>query len=912
MAMVFALAAACEGDSTKKAGDGDAGTLDSAMGDVDVGPRASDTAGIDVADDALPPLVVLPDHRPLGYLRAGQISIADADPSLSGSVVTATQISGPQMRLALDEGNVLRFLSPEEQFDDTTSTVELRNAAGSRWHISFQWTTRQSAALVKVEHAEGEGEENADDGSSAVVEGVSVDGAIGPMTTHFKLKLAGIPDLDRELIQVSMIGAEGALDATSWFEWDPVAREMVLLPSKLPTLLETVREARKATLAFSLPTSGYEGTFLFEETLTYSGGILDLQVVEANGEPATRLAGTEFALRGFNSGRTFLAKVDANGHATINRLNADTFEVRQVLMRGGTPMTGYATLPSPDAEVELTIVAPAMQLSKAVKRDSPSRFRTKAIVKFADLGARPVRHRIDTVPQPPIRRATVPTPLYSESVRADQKDTLINKPVMLDLPQGSTHVYVRVEVSTEEYPMYVLENSKFNDVWMFSLMFPDPIAKFEMTGKVNQSHAQGATTTFERCLDIEDAAKNAAFPLRGVIGAQNVADDDRTTIVTVSIADTCDGVLEITEFEGSAKTSDNGFALFPRVAATKENERDGNVAGQYLSIPLKSQLPAAFGMPATLTYTPSSAVITEVELFQRVGGIDKTLGKNYLLQAEKSQPGKVHFKGLRLAPSAQEPTASRIQVVAVLKGTVAGKEATSKAVPLVIDDLYSNFTPIYLAPDVAGYSSSLRYPTQKESGGDAWGTKSLLDWLFASPLVYNDISAAQVKQVKVTKETMPKKIPAEFATKIRSVLDHSGHSDGQQVDVRYWDGSGGFTEPLNGVDHGAGIAQLASEALAEVKAAAPNGGVPPNVAGLPNLSKLLAWIRENRTELDLYADDTAVRRIYIGQAFISSLLIEGSFEGKVVPTAGTWTSKSVKILAAPSHLHHWHVSTNLR
>jgi hypothetical protein len=62
-------------------------------------------------------------------------------------------------------------------------------------------------------------------------------------------------------------------------------------------------------------------------------------------------------------------------------------------------------------------------------------------------------------------------------------------------------------------------------------------------------------------------------------------------------------------------------------------------------------------------------------------------------------------------------------------------------------------------------------------GGDSWATLPFLNWLFAQPMLYNDISAGHIKQNSQTK----------------SVLRHAGHSDGQQADLRYWDGQGGFT-----------------------------------------------------------------------------------------------------------------------
>src|SRR6218665_1279564 len=50
----------------------------------------------------------------------------------------------------------------------------------------------------------------------------------------------------------------------------------------------------------------------------------------------------------------------------------------------------------------------------------------------------------------------------------------------------------------------------------------------------------------------------------------------------------------------------------------------------------------------------------------------------------------------------------------------------------------------------------------------------------------------------------------------RSILGHEGHSDGQQIDMRYADGRGGFGDALGGQGNGAQIKKLIDDAAAEV------------------------------------------------------------------------------------------------
>ena len=168
----------------------------------------------------------------------------------------------------------------------------------------------------------------------------------------------------------------------------------------------------------------------------------------------------------------------------------------------------------------------------------------------------------------------------------------------------------------------------------------------------------------------------------------------------------------------------------------------------------------------------------------------------------------------------------------------------------------------------------------------------MTNWLLGNTLRFDDISAANVKQ----------------ARNFRSILGHAGHSDGQQVDVRYMDDQGGYSELLGGANFGQGILDLALAARTEVTT---------NAASKPKLASLVSWITRNRNNINAYAAQSDTRMIYIGKDFIELLLTLGVFpklpDGSTVavPGVGSWTTQDPKIKVADGHLNHWHISKSL-
>jgi hypothetical protein len=827
-----------------------------------------------------------------GYQKISTLSLAALDSTLgTETTVTVTQdatAGGVPVSFATAPGNVLYVLSPAEQFGDSASVLHLVGGSGKTWDLTISWATRLSTTLTRISEASETGAVPADDNITLMPTGIDASGAVSAATSALSFKLNNGPALDSTLNSISLNTSTSSVDVSTWFTYDAPSSTVTLAAANLLTLISTLQTAHKATLTFSLSTPDYAQTFGFEQVLTFSGGTVNGAVINTDGTAATDFAGVSFVVTGFNTGTTALVKASATGTFVFSNLPADSYEVRQALLAPGVALIGFASLTDPAGSVSLTITKVPGAKAAAVSNFAAAQSIETSSSAVSAAVNHPERTQVQTHAQ---RRSVKSIPAgaaYTATVTAGAADTLIVTPVTYTVPKGSTQVAIHVDVDTAEYPVYTTAQSQFNDIWLFDVQLPPPLADFQQSGKVNQTHVASGTISFDQCVDFTSAAAAADVPVSGQLGAQNVADANLPTTVTLSISLSCTGGLNITKFQATNRSTDGGYIIYPKHPASDASP-DGNLAGQYLSVPLQARLPGGWGLVTTLNYAPSTTTLTQIELFQRTPGGDVSLGKDYLTQADVSTPGVAKFTGLTLNPTGLAPVTGRMQLVAVATGTIAGGLVSSQPTPLTVDG-FASFTPLYLTSELSAYNAANRFG-QRDPGGDSWGTTAMTTWIFAEGLRYNDISAALVKQGP--------------APSYRSVLGHSGHSDAQQVDVRYYDGSGGFSDTLGGLNAAAGVKTLASAALAEVTSKATT---------TPNLTSLVTWITANRTGLAGYAARGEVRRIYIGNAHVAQLLVEGVFPGTspatAIPGITAWSNKAAKILVQPDHLDHWHISTN--
>lgn len=809
--------------------------------------------------------------EPKGYLTQGQIAVGDLLPNEPVGNLSVSVVDGPVVLIKVGTDGVVRYLAPEEQGKDTVTTLEFQDAGKAlRYRVPMTWSSRVGSPINEI----NEGGGGSSSSLSLTMDGGMRAGYINDEVTSVVYRLQSPKQISAAHSEISVESKTGSFDATSWFDINPSAGTLTLKGEHLPALKEVVKASGHTSVVFSLSTENYESTYGFDSGLQYAGASLTVKLVDDLGKADLSTVGDKYVVTGLNSGLKVLLTVNGAGEFLVSNLPIDTYSVEEVLLEPGTQVVGFYPFDEGSTDATLAIVT---------KKQSVAPSAGVTVTSFTDkVASVPTRERerLDALSANNLTSSTEQSAAdYTVSTRSGTEGQLMVAAVAYSIPAGTTEVGVEVIVKSEEFPKFTSQRSEFNDVWQFSVSVPGHPA-LARTGKVNQTHSTTGEITINQCFKLGSAAVDGQS-VDGQIGAQNVGDSMLATSVTVNISRTCG--LSITSFTGVAKSSAGTLLLYPRKFA--KSSGDGNINGQYLSLPISGQLPASFAIPSVIKFTPEHAIPTEVELFVRSPKGVLSIGKSYLQQGVVGKNG-IAFKSLTLGAAPHVPTSDAVELVAALTATVDGELITSKPIPITIDEKYSVFTPTYLAESLSNYSPNHRYGTHNESGGDSWGTNSMLSWLTGTSYRYNDLSAANVGQT---------------ATEERSVLDHSGHSDGRQVDVRYADGSGGFTDKLGGDSKGTWINALASAAKAEV-----DGGVTPT----PNLDKLRNWIRDNRDVIDKECDSQGTRRVYVGNSFIYSLLNGGVFPGTsvAIPGVGTWTTKSSKVKPQEAHLDHWHIN----
>lgn len=822
----------------------------------------------------------------IDYQALKHLNLSAADPAFTGEKdLHATLDSGETFDFTIGEFAVLHLLAPEERGQDGSSVLQVQNANQTKsWRLTLNWTSRLNPALQRIS------ESGEDDGVTITVDGVAADGFVDAQTSTLAYHLAGAPQLSPDAFFVSLSAADGELDVGHWFALDANDKSLTLRPEHAAELINAVRSGGSAQLGFSLSNADFTRTVGFAHNLTSAEGSLDLALVNPDGTSASQLAGVRFMARNLDRQFNRMGTLDAQGRAQLTGLPAGSYFVEEVALHDKVALAGFADLYTSRTAAQLVIKASADrvgQLANGQQTRLSARVAAIATTSQATTLRRPPAAHPEKASQARVKPLAFTNVSYEAQISSTVADSLIETALAYNIPAGTQKVRARFEVFTSEYPNYVSEGSKFNDEWRLELKLPGGESMSE-AGKVNASHKLGDTVVFEKCVDVSAATQSGPAALSGVIGAKNVVDAALPTRINFFLALNCGDGLVISEFSGQSKGSDSNPLLKPKKFVDDAQTMDGNLNGQYLSLPVTSKLPASFGMPSTLKFQPANATISQIELFLRSSSGDVSLGKTYLTQGTASS-GQIKFAALNLEPTAQTAIAGPVQLVAVLSGKLAnGTAAVSEPMALKLDSKFNTFTPLYLASERSNYQVSNRFGTHTESGNDAWSTSAMFDWVVSHVLKYNDMSAANIKQT----------------TDGRSVLDHSGHSDGQQADLRYWDGAGGFSDQLGGAESGSYISALAAASLAEQRA---------HTTPAPKTTQLVAWIDQNRTNLRTYTEMAEVRRVYVGNAFITQLLIQGKYPTSpttAVPGIAAW-AKPAKILPQPSHLDHWHVNTSL-
>ncbi|MGK5011442.1 hypothetical protein [Janthinobacterium sp. MDB2-8] len=637
-------------------------------------------------------------------------------------------------------------------------------------------------------------------------------------------------------------------------------------------------------LLASLPNGSYDLNLNFvsqdgEFTASYalivvkSSTSLQGQLRTPAGGNVTGLAGKKMLLAGYNNHQRQVAVVDATGAFHFDGVLPDTYQLTLNDLVHPNVVSVSAVVFDNSSTVSVGIVYPYEP--GLAQRTAPAQSYVAGSV--TQDGAGPPARQVVASP----RGAGDVTPQDDEGSKtftatAAAQNQTITSPVAFTVPKGTKNVGVKITVSTAEYPVYTTAQSQYNDTWSYAVTGL-PGVNLAATGAVNQTHYTQGTIVRTECVDVSKQTKEGVLTLGGNVSATNIGDSALATVTTVELSLVCKG-LKVTQ----AKFLSPNKAAHPVLQPIKLT---GNLPGPYVSVS-QGAATATHTLPLELHYTPAAATITEVNIGISAGGGNPAFStENLLSQTNTKSAGKVTFPSLVLPAFAGAKLDKKAVVTLRLKGRVDNADASSDPAEggQVEFKGATAYIPLYLANNEAALAAR-RYGT-RDAGGDSWATRLAIAWLAGKAYRFDDISGQHVTQTAAG----------------RSILGHSGHSDGQQIDLRYADGAGGYSDALGGQNNGAAIHQLIIDAKAEVVA---------NPAQKPKLAALQAWIAANRAMLAQEAAPASTRVVYIGPSFVKLALVDGRFSAAPadkIPGAGAWI-KPVKVHIEAGHLSHWHIS----
>jgi hypothetical protein len=459
----------------------------------------------------------------------------------------------------------------------------------------------------------------------------------------------------------------------------------------------------------------------------------------------------------------------------------------------------------------------------------------------------------------------------------------------LRIPQGVTSIGLEARVLGYRYLDRMESNSKDrDDMWSYGVLnLPREVSGF---GASTDGYVKNGVMFNEGCIDVSKLTENGPHDFSINLVAGNTGRRDAYA-VGFWVKSGCRGDLKVEKAEFGMENS-RGYKVLKPIKHSPEGRP--NYSGAYISLP-KYADPNAWGIPVEVEYKPKNAVIDEVRLVM-VGSFGER-EVDIKGQAIIDGKGGVKFKNLSIPDSlVPQPFHGDVQFFVVLRGTVDGVNQTTQRYPVNIKgEGDKSFIPLFNAENM--FDDDRRYGQDyKDAGGDSWATWGTLNWLRQNKYRFNDISAQHVAQ------------RLEKGFEGRSVLGHGGHSDGDQLDLRYADGVGGYEDRMGGIENGIYIRRVLEAAEKDV--------YERRLLSSSNISKAVNWILENRKLIEREA--IAARVIYIGDTWMAAALYRGVFpsgkpilfsgDGEVNSVVPKWEDMPKNVKSISNHLHHWHIS----
>lgn len=822
----------------------------------------------------------------LGTLKPAEVYVISLTELGIPTNADKVSVSGSVTDVLLKDGT-LRFSTPSDTGADQYAEFIVTAGTSATTLLAVISSVRPDEVLTHIEAIE--------DGSTVATSPVLTISGLGQNNSFtgntVKFRLAGVPALDLKDDSDGQIIATGnfKLSLKNYWVFNAVDSSFSISGNALQQLLDALPSG-SLNVAVNFVSKDGEFASTYEFLAIKQSATLAGKFITPQGANVTVLSGKKVLLKGFNSNVRKVVPIDANGIFIFDGVIPDTYQLTLNDLENPNVVTASTLVFQGSTQVNVSIVyslglAPAATSLKSLKSLNSSSGQNSTVVNSVTQNGTPPPARTITpqaadAPKPSQKAALASNTLTATflATAAAQNQT-ITTPIVFTVPAGTQNVAIKVSVYTQEYPTYTTAQSQFNDTWSYSVIgLPGTV--LSDSGSVNQSHYTQGTITKTACVDVSSQAKNGDLSISGAVSATNIGDSALATSTSVEVTVPCIG-LKVTSAKFSTPNSDSHPILQPIKV-------QGNLIGPYLSTALTSP-DATHTIPLEIQFTPPDAKISEINIGVSPNGSNPAFAtENLLGQANILTPGKIQLPRLSLPAFPSAKVGGKLNVTIRLRGSVNGVSVASD--PNDGGQVSFNgdtaFTPLYRAGNEAALAGpGRRYGQPEDAGGDSWATFQTISWLGTNAFRFNDISAQHIAQTNTG----------------RSVLGHSGHSDGQQLDLRYADGQGGYNDTLGGLGNGVSIKKLIDDASAEVAA---------NAAQKPKLVSLQSWISANRAMLQAQASAANTRVIYIGHSFIKLALIDGKFSNAAnatIPNVVAWV-KPANVQIDPAHLSHWHIS----
>lgn len=463
----------------------------------------------------------------------------------------------------------------------------------------------------------------------------------------------------------------------------------------------------------------------------------------------------------------------------------------------------------------------------------------------------------------------------SVSVTAGAEGVPSKQTAKLKVSKGTAKVILRYNVSTDEYPYYVTEQSVFNDVWGIRLFSSNGAGKlFDIQRQINSQLKQspiwrsdGSTGTIEHSFDVEKLAKDNDVELILLVSATNISDDYLATKVTAEIFSS--GLMTIESVDDVAilwKTrNDKSYCSVPSIGGLNRNHRQ---------VRLKVRKPAG-------------ATVTSLKVEMLVGDedatiVDSAIGEDVVVEGADSVRSIITYKLKASTLNTIPPMASRHQY----RYTLKAKDADGKE--LVAEKIESGKHPLWHIP------SGFKRFGGRDRGGDDWTSRRTYLWMDTHRNLLqaiNDVSGEHGKD-----------------------LGHKTHDQGNDIDMYHF-----YTFP--GADPSSGISnhnQLVT-CIGELSKLGSQS-LKDQDAGKNAAAQIRDWILVTRSGIDNLAEESDVIHVgyILGDTSVAG--VAGKSWGKTLLKTGKVTVygkeydivKSAwdnpKYRAWAEHHHHVHIT----